>query len=161
MGLFSKKQAAATVSTPGDKSTPTDTPSTNTPALSIASADHNGDAPDAKKEGRVTIIALLLGAISSMGGFMFGYESGQISGTSGHLCHSEQYANLSQASSRCPTSSPDLAITESSAPLVKEQSLVCCVLEHLLDVWLLPGFATNSVESTLFVLRHFRISSVS
>jgi SP family sugar:H+ symporter-like MFS transporter len=30
----------------------------------------------------LTFLAVLLGAIASMGGFIFGYESGQISGTS-------------------------------------------------------------------------------
>jgi SP family sugar:H+ symporter-like MFS transporter len=31
-------------------------------------------------EGRIPMIAVVLGAVASIGGFMFGYESGQISG---------------------------------------------------------------------------------
>ncbi|KAL5117030.1 hexose transporter hxt5 [Pleosporales sp. CAS-2024a] len=51
-------------------STPADTP----PRSNSSSADHVVD------EGRVPAIAVILGAVASIGGFMFGYESGQISG---------------------------------------------------------------------------------
>ncbi|KAH7112121.1 general substrate transporter [Dendryphion nanum] len=42
----------------------------------------DADGKDAKFEpqGRVPTIAIILGAVASIGGFMFGYESGQISG---------------------------------------------------------------------------------
>jgi SP family sugar:H+ symporter-like MFS transporter len=38
--------------------------------------------PARQDAGRVPAIAVILGAVASIGGFMFGYESGQISGTS-------------------------------------------------------------------------------
>ena len=36
--------------------------------------------PEEESVGRVPIVAVILGAVASIGGFMFGYESGQISG---------------------------------------------------------------------------------
>ena len=35
---------------------------------------------DVAPQGRVPAIAIILGAVASIGGFIFGYESGQISG---------------------------------------------------------------------------------
>lgn len=83
MGLFSRNKVEATT-TPAEKlgASPTETPATLTPDhQSIASATR-GAAPhgvESEKE-KVTILAVLLGSIASIGGFMFGYESGQISG---------------------------------------------------------------------------------
>lgn len=37
-------------------------------------------ATDLEPKGRVPMISVVLGAVASIGGFMFGYESGQISG---------------------------------------------------------------------------------
>jgi SP family sugar:H+ symporter-like MFS transporter len=86
LNLFSRNKAAQ----PGvtEKGTPeTHTPAFQTPAMS---ANHSttslnshvqGNASEpVVEESKVTLIALVLGAVSSMGGFMFGYESGQISG---------------------------------------------------------------------------------
>src|SRR5450756_1258158 len=88
MGFFSKQEAApAAIEKGSAASTPSNqTPLSNTPASqSIASGinEHSAPAPStAQDEPRLTVLAVLLGAIASMGGFIFGYESGQISGTS-------------------------------------------------------------------------------
>jgi SP family sugar:H+ symporter-like MFS transporter len=93
MGFFSKKAAPAATSQalPIEKGTPADTPSTQTPCnqspatRSLASVDHQNDTVDvaqALEKQPVTFFAILLGAIASIGGFIFGYESGQISGLS-------------------------------------------------------------------------------
>lgn len=37
-------------------------------------------ADDMVSQGRIPAIAVMLGAVASIGGFIFGYESGQISG---------------------------------------------------------------------------------
>jgi SP family sugar:H+ symporter-like MFS transporter len=76
MGFFSRKIAVPAVS---EKNTSPSSPESQSPHGSIHK-QRNGPI-DPGEEGRVTFIAVLLGAISSMGGFMFGYESGQISGT--------------------------------------------------------------------------------
>ncbi|KAF2637564.1 general substrate transporter [Massarina eburnea CBS 473.64] len=73
MKLFSKGQGET--EEVHEKGTPD---SNNTPALTPPrgnSATEDRDAP-----GRVPVIAVVLGAVASIGGFMFGYESGQISG---------------------------------------------------------------------------------
>jgi hypothetical protein len=84
MGLFSRKAATAAT----EKST-ADTPESHSPASQTPamSANHSTtslaeqSAPvHPSEESKVTLLALALGAVSSMGGFMFGYESGQISG---------------------------------------------------------------------------------
>lgn len=68
MGLFNKKSVDAV----HEKSSPAETtPSDTPPNGSIRGVPHAGKAP---------AIAWIMGAIASMGGFMFGYESGQISG---------------------------------------------------------------------------------
>ncbi|KAK7541364.1 hypothetical protein IWX49DRAFT_519065 [Phyllosticta citricarpa] len=73
MGFFTKKEEASHDVDPekhtSEATTPNDSPTRN------ASRD---DAT--KGYGKVPAIAILLGAIASVGGFMFGYESGQISG---------------------------------------------------------------------------------
>ena len=55
-----------------------DTSAMTTPAQTPPrkASDPAIDAP----EGRVPFVAIVLGAVASIGGFMFGYESGQISG---------------------------------------------------------------------------------
>ena len=58
-------------------STPADQSRDN---VSTQAAHGNNLAPSNIEERRVTSTAILLGAIASIGGFMFGYESGQISG---------------------------------------------------------------------------------
>lgn len=40
----------------------------------------NSDPAVEEPHGRVPVVAVILGAVASIGGFMFGYESGQISG---------------------------------------------------------------------------------
>jgi SP family sugar:H+ symporter-like MFS transporter len=70
MRFFGKKtEEVAEKGTPAN-STPTDTPA----------AGNSQVATDEHPEGRIPFIAVLLGACASIGGFMFGYESGQISG---------------------------------------------------------------------------------
>ncbi|KAF2136885.1 uncharacterized protein K452DRAFT_236750 [Aplosporella prunicola CBS 121167] len=69
MGLFSKKSDAVEAGV-HEK----DSPANTTPAESVGGRD----AP--LPQHKVPFIAILLGAIASVGGFMFGYESGQISG---------------------------------------------------------------------------------
>lgn len=57
------------------------TPETNTPIDTPARGNsHVGAAHNVEPKGRVPAIAVILGAVASIGGFMFGYESGQISG---------------------------------------------------------------------------------
>ncbi|KAH6696743.1 hypothetical protein BKA61DRAFT_682954 [Leptodontidium sp. MPI-SDFR-AT-0119] len=94
MGFFTKKQADANpiihekLST---NTTPAETPAAHTPEnRSLHNSIHNAPETDANgnvvpteeafKELPVTWLAILLGSIASIGGFMFGYESGQISG---------------------------------------------------------------------------------
>ncbi|TVY41225.1 Hexose transporter [Lachnellula occidentalis] len=75
-GHSEKKEAGTALEKDG--ATPAETPATMTPKLS---EEHNAaPALPAEAEAKVTVIAVLLGAIASVGGFIFGYESGQISG---------------------------------------------------------------------------------
>ncbi|KAL7896709.1 general substrate transporter [Trichoderma sp. SZMC 28014] len=63
MGLFNKKQASAPVEEPKrDNSTSSE------------------EGSQLHAEGKVTVLACALGAVASVGGFIFGYVSGQISG---------------------------------------------------------------------------------
>jgi SP family sugar:H+ symporter-like MFS transporter len=55
------------------------TPDSNSPAVTPPRGNSN-TAPADAPTGRVPAIAIVLGAVASIGGFMFGYESGQISG---------------------------------------------------------------------------------
>ncbi|XMA18173.1 hypothetical protein WAI453_010964 [Rhynchosporium graminicola] len=91
MGIFHSKKAKAEpvfqekkIST---NTTPAVTPAAHTPETrslnQVPVVEVNGNvlpAEEAFKELPVTWLAILLGSIASIGGFMFGYESGQISG---------------------------------------------------------------------------------
>ncbi len=74
MGFFSKKN---TGEVPAEKGSPQSATPVDTPARTV-SPTRDGAAVEPK--GRVPAIAVILGAVASIGGFMFGYESGQISG---------------------------------------------------------------------------------
>jgi len=86
MGFFSKKEAAPAAAFPKDTPLSSDP---NTPAsqsvTSFSNEEQNAPIPSTESEPKVTFLAILLGAIASMGGFIFGYESGQISGMSSLL----------------------------------------------------------------------------
>jgi hypothetical protein len=57
------------------------TPSTATPAGTPPRAvSPTREAAAVQPQGKIPAIAVILGATASIGGFMFGYESGQISG---------------------------------------------------------------------------------
>ena len=79
MRFFNRESDGRVV--PHEKASPqSSTPERWKPATSI----HGNDVPvttNAEESPRVTPLALILGAVASIGGFMFGYESGQISGT--------------------------------------------------------------------------------
>ncbi|KYK57622.1 hexose transporter-like protein [Drechmeria coniospora] len=62
MGVFKKRQ----------KSSP--------PADQVSEDSRDGYKPGAALEEKITLLACVLGAVASLGGFMFGYVSGQISG---------------------------------------------------------------------------------
>jgi len=55
------------------------TPANSTPA-DTPPRGNSHTVEDVAPEGRIPAIAVVLGAVASIGGFMFGYESGQISG---------------------------------------------------------------------------------
>lgn len=90
MGIFNRKklpEAHAGEVSPSEKATPAETPATLTPANNSQSSLHieaehsiNVAPEEALKKQPVTAFAVILGAIASIGGFIFGYESGQISG---------------------------------------------------------------------------------
>jgi SP family sugar:H+ symporter-like MFS transporter len=58
-----------------EKGTPANSTPTDTPARG-----NSLTAENVAPQGRIPAIAVILGAVASIGGFMFGYESGQISG---------------------------------------------------------------------------------
>jgi SP family sugar:H+ symporter-like MFS transporter len=60
-----------------EKGTPDSVTPAGTPPRGNSDA---GNRADIEPKGRVPAIAIILGAVASIGGFMFGYESGQISG---------------------------------------------------------------------------------
>lgn len=70
MRLFQRK--------PADEVAGKETSNMTTPA-ETPPRRHSGAAFD-EPQGRVPAVAVILGAVASIGGFMFGYESGQISG---------------------------------------------------------------------------------
>lgn len=82
MGLFNKKSApvedAALEKSSPAETTPTDTPRNGSKTELPHGHAHTSSGPMAAR--KAPAIAYIMGAIASMGGFMFGYESGQISG---------------------------------------------------------------------------------
>lgn len=66
MGLFAKATPAE-----AEKSSETTPGHSSESSLPVAKAE---------EEGQVTTLAIILGVLASLGGFMSGYESGQISG---------------------------------------------------------------------------------
>jgi SP family sugar:H+ symporter-like MFS transporter len=76
MERFYRKRAAATTEDIHEKGTPNTHSPLDTPPRGNSDVVQASDlAP-----GKVPPIAIVLGAVASIGGFMFGYESGQISG---------------------------------------------------------------------------------
>jgi MFS transporter, SP family, sugar:H+ symporter len=73
-GVTSVQEKSIAGSTPSSE-TPADRSETNVPVQGAPD-----DLDDLLEKRQVTTSAILLGAIASIGGFMFGYESGQISG---------------------------------------------------------------------------------
>lgn len=86
MGMFNKNKGNTDSAVLSDKhvSSAEGTPATHTPAarsLNGSSPEHHDVAPEEALDNLpATKLAMTLGAIASIGGFMFGYESGQISG---------------------------------------------------------------------------------
>lgn len=86
MGLFNKKAEKPVVAdekvTPDSTTPPTPANGSVHSATPAAETEHKdvvgGVAVEIPKS--VPMLAYILGAIASIGGFMFGYESGQISG---------------------------------------------------------------------------------
>lgn len=77
MGFFKRKPAAAVHEKGSPHGTsPAETPGTSVHAPEDAPVVGNGRIEDAP----TTFLACLLGGVASMGGFIFGYESGQIGG---------------------------------------------------------------------------------
>jgi SP family sugar:H+ symporter-like MFS transporter len=84
MWFLSKKAAIPAAIFNTEKNTPFNMPATRSvnsghespDPLPVVQGQQDGEKP------KLTVLAVLLGAIASMGGFIFGYESGQISGTS-------------------------------------------------------------------------------
>jgi hypothetical protein len=99
MGFLSRKKAdkapeadahvgemsASQKPTPAATTPATLTPANNSEAsldLQTENVAASATAADLLKKQPVTAYAVILGAIASIGGFMFGYESGQIGGMS-------------------------------------------------------------------------------
>jgi MFS transporter, SP family, sugar:H+ symporter len=76
MRFFQKKPAGALA----EKDTANDTSNVTTPARTPPRRSSVQDVSVEEPKGKVPVIAGILGAVASIGGFMFGYESGQISG---------------------------------------------------------------------------------
>ena len=89
MGLFNKKSEKPVEE---DVATEKNTPASTVPPTPAAGSVHSnsGAAPAANVDvvggmevevpKSVPMLAYIVGAVASIGGFMFGYESGQISG---------------------------------------------------------------------------------
>lgn len=91
MGMFNKKKETTESAVISDKnlSSAEGTPAAHTPAdtprvarsLNGSAPEHHDHSPEEVLDNLpATKLAVTLGAIASIGGFMFGYESGQISG---------------------------------------------------------------------------------
>jgi len=78
MGFFNRAKMPGT---PNQKEvSPADTPLSVSARNSSIGVDGAADTVIVVKEPKATAKAWFLGAIASLGGFLFGYESGQISG---------------------------------------------------------------------------------
>lgn len=91
MRFFSKREAALHTHKTSQESTPSNQSPASRSVASLGNEEHHAPAAStSESEPKLTVLAALLGAIASMGGFIFGYESGQISGTSlPFLLHSQ------------------------------------------------------------------------
>jgi hypothetical protein len=147
MALFSKKQTekATAAVAPVKKGSPASSlvgsPILRSTATSVV--EQTAGPGDAPKKQPATPMAIILTSIAAIGGFMFGYESGQISGMLSCQIHLPPTYNSFQVSSKCPTSSLDLEKMENFALLVQEQLLVCSASEHWLDVSSVAGCVTR------------------
>ncbi|KAL1631845.1 hexose transporter hxt5 [Neofusicoccum ribis] len=80
MGLFNKK-AAPSEDADHEKSSPAETTPTDSPRNgSKTELPHDGAFRGPVVQRKAPAVAWIMGAVASMGGFLFGYESGQISG---------------------------------------------------------------------------------
>jgi SP family sugar:H+ symporter-like MFS transporter len=57
-----------------------DTPDSTTPVQTPLRENSLPSPVDLQPQGKIPAVAVVLGAVASIGGFIFGYESGQISG---------------------------------------------------------------------------------
>lgn len=87
MGIFNRKKqpdAVAAEVSPSEKNASTENSAIVTPRGNLQSSlpirGENIVPEEALKKQPITPFAVVLGAIASIGGFMFGYESGEISG---------------------------------------------------------------------------------
>ena len=154
MGLFSKKQAEKATATvtlvakDSPASSLVGSPVVRPFAASVRSfappvVEQDASPGDAPKKQPATPMAIILASIAAIGGFIFGFESGQISGMFSCQLHPPPTYKSFQVSSKCPTSSLDSERMENSALLVQEQLLVCSASEHWLDVSSVAGCVTR------------------
>lgn len=59
-------------------------------AAQVETTTPNSNSAPALKPSKVPFLAIFLGLVASIGGFMFGYESGQISGRN---CYGSMYSS--------------------------------------------------------------------
>jgi hypothetical protein len=166
MGLFTKKKLEAqsfnTVfvqeKSVTDVTPPPETPADSSEVTVSAQNVQGGNAAtnNTLDKPLVTTQAILLGAIASIGGFMFGYESGQISGMlKVYLKNLKvQTINVAQDSFRCLTFLHVLVKMENLPPFDKERSSVFSAPGLSLAVWPVEGSATRWVDVTQYLPRH-------